>query len=230
MSQDVSTPNQSLIPPAPIPAEARAFSSRIHVLLDGHPKDDATVSKALEGMDGMFELIAAGLYNMASMLVGEGEDSILLVETAIANAEVSACHDPLEGRKNSRRALCVAALKMLAERDAESLAAPQGLEPASTCIEDDDLDSVGVSKGELEQMLSGPDRDRVRNWLSSLPTVLRTIFVLRAVAGFSTAETAMLLSEYGGARAAGWNADTVRDFFRQGLCSLASQLIQSVSR
>jgi hypothetical protein len=167
---------------------------------------------------------------MASMLVGEGEDSVRLVETAIANAEISACHDPVEGRKNSRRALCVAALKLLAERDAESLAAPLGLEPASTCIEDDDLDAAGVSKEELERMLAGPDRDRVRNWLASLPTVLRTIFVLRAVAGFSTAETAALLAECGGPRAVGWNAEAVRDFFRQGLCSLASQLIQSVSR
>ena len=75
----------------------------------------------------------------------------------------------------------MAALKLLAERDAESLAAPLGLEPASTCIEDDDLDAAGVSKEELERMLAGPDRDRVRNWLASLPTVLRTIFVLRAV-------------------------------------------------
>jgi hypothetical protein len=79
-------------------------------------------------------------------------------------------------------------------------------------------------------MLAGPDRDRVRNWLASLPTVLRTIFVLRAVAGFSTAETGALLAERGGPRAVGWNAEAVRDFFRQGLCSLASQLIQSVSR
>jgi hypothetical protein len=230
MPQETVIANESLIPAKPIPDGARDFSERVHGLLDGQPKDDATVARALEGMDEMFELIAAGLYNMASMLVGEGEDSVRLVETAIANTEISACHDPLEGRKNSRRALSVAALKMLAERDAESLAAPEGLTPASTCIEDDDLDAVGVSKEELERMLAGPDRDRVRTWLKSLPTVVRTIFVLRAVAGFNTAETAGLLAEPGGANAAGWNAEAVRDYFRQGLCSLASQLIQSVSR
>jgi hypothetical protein len=214
MAQEVVTANESLIPAKPIPDGARDFTERVHGLLDGQPKDDATVAEALAGMDEMLDLIAAGLYSMASMLVGE----------------ISACHDPVEGRKNSRRALCVAALKLLAERDAESLAAPLGLEPASTCIEDDDLDAAGVSKEELERMLAGPDRDRVRNWLASLPTVLRTIFVLRAVAGFSTAETAALLAECGGPRAVGWNAEAVRDFFRQGLCSLASQLIQSVSR
>jgi hypothetical protein len=36
-----------------------------------------------------------------------------------------------------------------------------------------------------------------------------------------------LLAEHGGPQAAGWNADGVRAVFRQGLCSLASQLIQA---
>ncbi len=51
-------------------------------------------------------LIAAGLYSLASMLVGEGEDSVRLVETAVATAEISACHDAKQARTNSRRALC----------------------------------------------------------------------------------------------------------------------------
>jgi len=70
----------------------------------------------------------------------------------------------------------------------------------------------------------------VRNWLASLPTAARTIFVLRAVAGFTAAETAGLLAAHGGPQATGWTADAVREFFRQGLCSLASQLIQAASR
>jgi hypothetical protein len=202
----------------------------VHGLLDGQPKDEATVARAFDGMDEMFDLIAAGLYSMASMLVGEGEDSIRLVETAVASADVSACHDPAQARKSSRRALCAAALDTLVERDAGSLAAPEGLEPARTCIDDDDLDAAGVSGEELERMIAGPDRDRVRNWLASLPTVLRTIFVLRAVAGFTPAETADLLKAHGGPQAAGWSGDAVREFFRQGLCSLASQLLQAANR
>jgi hypothetical protein len=79
-------------------------------------------------------------------------------------------------------------------------------------------------------MIAGPERDRVRNWLESLPTVQRTIFVLRAVAGFTTAETAALLAEHGGPQAAGWSGDAVRELFRQGLCSLASQLLQAANR
>jgi hypothetical protein len=181
-------------------------------------------------MDEMFELIAAGLYNMASMLVGAGEDSARLVETAVTNAEIAACQDPVAGRKNSRRALADAALEVIEQRNPGSLAAPEGLKPAGTCIEDDDLDAAGMSSEELQRMIAGPDRDRVRNWLEGLPTIVRTIFVLRAVAGFTAAETAQLLSAHGGPKAAGWTADAVSLFFRQGLCSLASQLIQATTR
>jgi hypothetical protein len=178
----------------------------------------------------MFDLIAAGMYSIASMLVGEGEDSIRLVETAVANTELSSAHDPLQSRKNSRRALCAAALETLAARDAASLAAPHGLEHAVTCIDDEELDAAGVSSEELERMIAGPDRDRVRNWLESLPTAMRTIFVLRAVAGLTPAETANLLQEHGGPQAAGWDDDAVRELFRQGLCSLASQVLHAANQ
>jgi DNA-directed RNA polymerase specialized sigma24 family protein len=214
-------------PTQPMPAEAQEFARKVHGMLDGHEKDEATVAEQLAGLEGMFDLIAAGLYSLASMLVGEGEDSIGLVEAAVANAEVSSSTEPEEARQASRRALVTAALDMLAARDAGSLAAPEGLEHADTCIEDDDLDAAGVSREELERMMAGPDRDRMRAWLESLPTAMRTIFVLRAVAGYSTAATAGLLAEHGGPKAAGWSGEAVRELFRQGLCSLASQMIKA---
>lgn len=219
-----------LDPTQPMPPEAADFARKVHGMLDGQAKDEATVAEALSGMEGMFDLIAAGLYSMASMLVGEGEDSIRLVETAVATAEVSSCTGPEEARRSSRRALVKAALEVLARRDADSLAAPEGLEHAVTCIEDDDLDAAGMSREELERMMAGPDRDRVRTWLESLPTALRTIFVLRAVAGFTASETAEMLAAHGGRKAAGWNAEAVRELFRQGLCSLASQMIKAGNR
>jgi DNA-directed RNA polymerase specialized sigma24 family protein len=225
-NESISTSHVS-IPPQPIPEGAKDFSDRVRGLLDGQAKDEATVAQALEGMDALLDAIAAGLYSLASMLVGEGEDSVRLVETAVATTDVSACEDPVEGRKNSRRALSKAALQMIAQRNPACLAAPEGIEPAGGCIEDDDLDAAGVSSFELQQMMSGPDRDRVRNWLESLPVDLRTVFALRAVAGFTAPETAALLAEYGGPKAAGWTADGVRSIFRQGLCSIASQLIQA---
>jgi hypothetical protein len=223
----INESNDILIPAKPLPAEAQAFSNRVHGLLDGQPNDDETVANAFEGMDEMFDLIAAGLYTMASMLVGEGEESVRLVETAVANAEVSACDNPVLARKSTRLALCTAAIETLARRDPTSLAAPTGLKPASTCIEDDDLDAAGVSSQELLLMLSGPDRDRVRNWLTSMPALMRTIFVLRVVAEFRATEIAAMLEAHGGPHAAGWTVEAVREFCRQGLCSLASQLIHA---
>jgi hypothetical protein len=199
-------------------------------LIAGQPMDEPTISKSFDGMDEMFDLIAAGLYTMASMLVGEGEDSIRLVEKAVANADIPASHDPAETRKSSRMALCAAALDTLTGRDAESLAAPEGLKHAATCIGDDELDAAGVSSEELERMIAGPDRDRVRNWLESLPAAMRTIFVLRAVAGFTTPETASLLQAHGGPHATGWSAEAVRELYRQGLCSLASHLLHEANR
>ena len=88
---------------------------------------------------------------------------------------------------------------------------------------------------ELESMMAGPERERVRTWLESLPTAQRVIFVLRAVAGFRSDEAAALLAESGGASttgrgAAGWSAEAVREMFRQALCSLASQLIHATVR
>lgn len=222
--------NARMDPTQPMPPEAQEFARTVHGMLDGRQKDEETVAHQLERFEGMFDMIAAGLYSLASMLVGEGEDSIGLVETAVATAEVSSCTEPEDARRASRRALVAAALSLLASRDAANLAAPEGLEHAATCIGDDDLDAAGVSREELERMMAGPDRDRVRAWLESLPTAMRAIFVLRAVAGYPAGETATLLAENGGPKAGGWTAESVRELFRQGLCSLASQMIKAGSR
>ena len=229
MPKEPLTSDSRLIPTHPLPADVEAFAERVHGLLDGQPKDEATVVRALEGMDGMFDVIGAGLYSMASMLAGEGEDSIRLVETAVATAEISSCSDAGEANRSSRLALASAAMELIASRDPSLLAAPNGLEHAVTCIEDDDLDAAAEAREAIERMIAGPDRDRVRNWLESLSTALRTIYVLRAVAGFTATETAELLAAHGGPQALGWTADAVRELFRQALCSLASQLIHATA-
>jgi hypothetical protein len=53
---------------------------------------------------------------------------------------------------------------------------------------------------------------------------------MRAVAGFTAADTAALLSAHGGPAAVGWTPEAVRELFRQGLCSLASQMIQATAK
>jgi DNA-directed RNA polymerase specialized sigma24 family protein len=117
---------------------------------------------------------------------------------------------------------------LIASRKPGSLAAPEWLQHVSTCIEDDDLESAGISHSELENLIAGPDRGKVKTWIESLPIEMRVIFVLRAVAGFTANETAAMLAQYAGQGAEQWNADAVREIFRQGLCSLASQLIHAV--
>jgi hypothetical protein len=229
MPEETPTPSSSLIPPQPLAEGASDFVEKVHHLLDGQPKDEATVARAFEGMESMFDLIAAGLYSLASMLVGEGEDSIGLVETAVTNADVSSGSTAEQARRSSRLALANAAVELIAQRDPEGLAAPEDLEHAVTCIENDDLDAAAEAREAMERMIAGPDRDRVRTWLESLPTALRTIYVLRAVAGLSAADTAGLLAAHGGPLAAGWTPEAVRELFRQGLCSLASQLIHATA-
>ena len=104
-----------------------------------------------------------------------------------------------------------------------------GLEHAVTCIEDDDLDAAAEAREALERMIAGPDRERVRPGWRACPRRLRTIYVLRAVAGLTPAETAELLASHGGPQAQDWNPEAVRELFRQGLCSLASQLIHATA-
>jgi len=227
MSERHENEQASLIPPKPMPEVAAEFTRSVQGLLDGRAKGDPEIKQALTGLDEMLDIIAAGLYSLASMLVGEGEESVRLVEYTVATVEVSQCGDHFEARRSSRLALVKAALEIIAHREPGGLAAPQSAAGPATCIEDDDLDSAGISAREFEQMIAGPERDRVREWLANLPTRLRTVFVLRAVAGFSSSETATLLATHGGASAAGWTDSAVRDIFRQGLCSLASQLIHA---
>lgn len=183
------------------------------------------VPEAANDMDTVLDQLAGGLYSLASMLCGEGEETVRVVEVALANAEVSACSNFKEARCSSRRALCSGALELLARRG-EQLAPPAGLDEApKPCIDDDDLEAAGISADELEAMFSGSDRERVRSWLESLPLTHRIVFSLRAVAGIPSRQAAGFLRHHAGPTAQGWTANLVREVFRQALCSLTSQLI-----
>jgi len=227
MSQNPNADEGNRILPQLDPSSTQGSPSKMQALFDGRPKDEATVVKAMDGMDDLLDRIAADLYSLASMLVGEGEQSVRLVETAIANAEISVCSSPRQARQSGRRALAVAALSVLAKRTPGCLAAPVRVESYGSCIDEDDLAAAGLSSEELELMIAGPDRDRVRAWFAELPNRMRVVFALRAVAGLSAGDTAELLSSHGGSQVAGWTVDAVRVVYRQGLCSLASQLLHA---
>ncbi len=179
----------------------------------------------------MLQDVAGELYHLGTMLLGEGETTIHLVEQAIATAEIPACADPARPLHSVRVSMAASVIELLSQRDSRALAAPSGEFGPPNCIGDDDLDAAGVSAEELERLVSGPGRRQLREWLEGLPVAERTIFVLRAVGGLSTPEVAGLLALHGGPAAQGWMTDAVRNLFRQALCSLASQLLQdSASR
>lgn len=189
--------------------------------------DAAEAARARQRMDAVMDALASELYNLASMLVGEGEPCVRLVEKAIDTSEISACQNPPAARKSTRRALVKASVAYLAGKTPEAFAPPvSGFHPV-TCIESDDLAEAGLSAGQIEALLAEPGRVRIRQWLERLEPAVRTVFVLRVVAGMDGKEIAAVLAGCGVSRAEGWQTETVRHLFRQGLCSLSSQLLHA---
>jgi hypothetical protein len=227
MPSDSRSLDAGLVPQEPLDPRGAAFFEHLTGMLDGQEKDPAEVTAAISNWDGLLEKIAADLYRISSMLVGEGEEAIGLIEQAVAELDIPACADPMEAKHRSRLLLGGKAVAILAGRDAASFSSPEKETGPVSCIEDDDLEAAGVSPTELEQMLAGPDSHRLRDWLEGLPVALRVIFVLRAVAGLSSAEVAGIIAEDGGTAAQDWAPDEVRTGFRQALCSLASQLLHA---
>jgi hypothetical protein len=202
-------------------------------MLDGQSGKTKADQDPNSGGDVLLEKIAGELYGIASMLLGEGEEAIGLIEGVVANVDLPTCCDQAEARHQAHLLLAADAITILGQRDSESafasLAAPvDGSGPAG-CIEDDDLSAAGVTPNELEQMIAGPESHRLRDWLEGLSVSLRLIFVLRAVAALSSAEVAELLVSRGGSDARNWTAEAVRAGFLQALCSLASQLIHATA-
>lgn len=229
MTEEKTSKAEIGIPPQPMAAGAEDFSRTVTGMLDGREKDAGTVEKALAGFGNVFAMMAAGLYSLASMLAGEGEESAQLVEKAVSTVELEKGTDAATARQNCRRTLSREAIALVVKRTPGCLAAPKDVAPAGGCIDDDELEAAGMSREELEKMMAGPERERVRAWLEGLPTAQRVVFALRAVAAFKSDETAALLAENGGLSAAGWSAEAVRGTFRQALCSLASQLIHATT-
>jgi DNA-directed RNA polymerase specialized sigma24 family protein len=213
--------------------QSAALFERISGVIDGQPRESAAAGADLIGRDGMLEKIAVELYRVSSMLLGEGEEAIALIEDVVARIDLQDCSSHDEALHLSRLLLAAEAISVLRKRDSannpRSLAAPAQETGPVGCIEDDDLSAAGVTPDELEQMISGPEAHRLRDWLEGLSVSLRVVFVLRAVADLSSVEVATALAKHGGSAAQGWTTDAVRSSFRQALCSLASQLVHATA-
>jgi hypothetical protein len=209
----------------PLPLQKAASSTHVTEMQDGHSRKPEASQSAKSGGDVLLQKIACELYRIASMLLGEGEEAIDLTERVVTNVDLPTCCNDSKSRQKARLLLAADAISILGKRDSAALAAPADDSGPTGCIEEDDLSAAGVTPDELEQMITGPSGNRLRDWLEGLAVSLRVIFVLRAIAAISSVEVAGLLAKHGGSQAAGWTPDAVRASFRQALCSLASQLI-----
>ncbi|WP_263351588.1 RNA polymerase sigma factor [Acidicapsa acidisoli] len=230
MPSNSPSPDQTIIAEEQL-APGSAASSKESEMQRGNSRKPEPEAEPASG-DALLEKIAAELYGISSMLLGEGEEAVGLIEGVVANVDLPTCCDTAEARRKARLLLAADAITLLGQRDAstnEALAAPGDDSGPAGCIEDDDLSAAGVTPDELERMITGPEHHRLRDWLEGLSDSLRVIFVLRAIAALTSVEVAELLSKYGGLAARGWTAEAVRSNFRQALCSLASQLIHATA-
>jgi hypothetical protein len=165
------------------------------------------------------EDVAFELYQLAALLLGKEAEALGLVEEFVSEKEVDPCAPESPGEEATRRELIAAAVARMSEADPAGFAPPVADGSGFvTCIENDDLDAMGVTPADLTELISGGGRERMREWLNQLPLVQRAIFVQRAVLGWDNATIVGFLPE-------GWQPQQVSEVFRQALCSLATSLI-----
>jgi DNA-directed RNA polymerase specialized sigma24 family protein len=170
---------------------------------------------------------AVELYQLAALLLSSESDALNLVEQTVSQVEIDPCEQAEVATALVRRQLVGSAVARMKQNDPQAFVAPPLSEEANlTCIEGDDLSSVGITPSELAELVSGAGRDEMRDWLEHLPLAQRAIFVQRAVLGWGNGETAETLQLDSGA---GWQPQQVSDVFRQALCSLASSLVHSAA-
>ena len=168
------------------------------------------------------EQTALELFQLASLLVGDQEQALRLVEECVSTSDLDPCAAEAGAEERVREKLTQSALTWMREHAPESFAVDETPATLGGCVETDDLEAAGISSAKLAEMLSGEQRHKLRNWLDELPLAQRAVFVLRAVLGRNNASTAAALKQAGGS--AGWTADMVSLMFRSALCSLANQL------
>jgi hypothetical protein len=176
--------------------------------------------------------MAAELFQLASLLVGEENRALRLIESSLSSMEIDPCLNTEAAREQTRGQVVRGALRQLAaeEPGAFSTQTTPGTE-ANPCIQDDDLESAGITPAQLRSWVDEGDRPELRSglraWLENLPAVQRVVFVQRAVLGQGNEAAADLLRESGGEQARGWTPKNVSQTFRLALCSLANSLVHA---
>lgn len=172
------------------------------------------------------ESAARELYQTAALFVGDETEAIQLVEQTVAAVEMDPCSDGEAARAAANSDLVRRALARVAALEPARMH-PSAATDLGGCVETDDLGAAGITREQLDDLLSGAERTRMRQWLEGLGPVERSVFVLRAVMGRSGAEAAQLLHETTGDL---WTEAPVGGAYRAALCSLATSLVHSAAR
>lgn len=172
------------------------------------------------------EHTALELFQLASLLVGEQQSALQLVEETVSSMEMDPCAAQPGMEQAAREKLAGSALAWMQQRDPDSFQVETEAAPVSSCVETDDMEASGITSERLAQLLSGAQRQELRAWLDQLPLAWRAIFVQRAVLGRDNQATAEAMQQAAGQ---GWTPDAVSFTFRSALCSLANQLAHSAA-
>jgi DNA-directed RNA polymerase specialized sigma24 family protein len=173
----------------------------------------------------LFESAARELYQTAALFVGDETDAMKLVEETVASVEMDPCADGEAARSAASGDLVQRALARLVALHPADMH-PTAAADLGGCVETDDLSAAGITREQLDGLLSGSDRLRMRQWLEGLRPVERSVFVMRAVLGGSGTQAADLLQRTTGDS---WTEAQVGGAYRAALCSLASSLVHSTA-
>ena len=171
------------------------------------------------------ESAARELYQTAALFVGEEREAMQLVEETVASIEIDPCADGEAARDAANRELVRRSLARVASLRSSEMH-PSAASDLGGCVDTDDLSAAGITREQLEGMLTGSGRARMRQWLEGLGPVERSVFVLRAVLGRTGAESARLLEQ---ATTDAWTEANVGGAYRAALCSLASALVHAAA-
>jgi DNA-directed RNA polymerase specialized sigma24 family protein len=175
--------------------------------------------------NAVVESAARELYQTAALFVGDENEAMQLVEQTVAGVEMDPCADGDAARSAASQDLVQRALARVAALRRAQMH-PSAAVDLGGCVETDELSAAGVTREQLEGLLSGAGRTRMRQWLEGLGPVERSVFVLRAVLGRSEAESERLLQQATGDP---WTEAHVGGAYRAALCSLASALVHSAA-
>ncbi len=167
------------------------------------------------------------LFQIAALMLGDEQEAVSLVEESVAKVEADPCAEGTLAYVEARTMLVRTAVQRMAGLYPEAFAVPTAQPDNAACIETDDLGAAGLTGEQFGALISGAGRAGMREWLGRLAPALRTIFVLRAVAGQDGEQTAESLRQSGAIGAQGWRRDQVGTAYRQALCSLATCLMSA---